>query len=138
MQNDREDQLASVMRPVRRKIIKLHRSGHKLKDLAKENQGEKRSKRFSTIMESKKFEQCKTGIKFVGKKITAAVIKSKGAGLQPPPAFSWEQSVWTFAGCFITLLMVCRLNTYLFDEHGSDSTIVLGYVHALVLPFAFF
>jgi hypothetical protein len=138
MQNDREDQLASVMRRVRDKIIKLHRSGHTLKDLVKENQGRKGSKRFSTIMESKKFEQCKTGIKFASKKITAAVIKSKGAGLQPPPAFSWEQSVWTFAGCFITLLMVCRLNTYIIDVHGSDFTIVLGYVHSLVLPFAFF
>jgi hypothetical protein len=135
MQNERKEHLAMVMRRAARKIIKLHRSGHALEDLAEENQGTETSEGFSPMKESKK--HCKTGIDFVDKRITAVVIKSKGGGLQPPPVFSWEQSAFTFAGCFITLLMVCRLNLYLFEVHGSDFTIVLGYVHVLVSQFDF-
>jgi hypothetical protein len=136
MQNDREAQLAAVMRRVRHKIIALRRFGVKLNNLAQENQ-EKKTEKFTSMRDLKKFEQIKKGIKFVGKKITATVIKSKGAGNQPPPASDWEQSAWTFAGSFITLLMVCRLNVYLFDVHGPDFTIVLGYVRRIWILFCF-
>jgi hypothetical protein len=140
MQNDRT-QFASVMRRVRRKIIMAHRLGinlkdDRLKDDTKENVWLSESSSFRSILESKRFEHCKKGVEFVGKKVTTVVIKSKGAGRQPPPATNWEQSAYTFIGCFITLLMLCRLNVYLFDEHGSDFTIVLGYVHVLMLHFA--
>ncbi len=129
MQNDRA-QFASVMRRVRSKIVNAHRLGINLSDGTIAGKGNVTTRK---RVKSKKFEQCKERINFVRKKVTALVIKSKGAGRQPPPASNWEQSVWTFAGCFITLLMICRLNLYLFDVHGSDFTIVLGYVPVLVL-----
>jgi hypothetical protein len=135
MQNESKEQVANLMRRVRRKMLELHRSGLNFADLVEENQETERSEGFSPITESKK--HCKTGIEFAVKRITAVAIKSKGGGLQPPPAASWEQSAFTFVGSFITILMICRLNVYLFDVHGSDFTIVLGYVHAYVLPFAF-
>jgi hypothetical protein len=127
MQNDRA-QFASVMRRVRKKIINAHRLGINLSDGTMANKGNVTVRKRVKL---KRFEQWKN----VGKKVTALVIKSKGAGRQPPPAFNWEQSIWTFAGCFMTLLMICRLNVHLFDEHGSNFTIVLGYVplHVLVL-----
>jgi hypothetical protein len=134
MQNQRNEELDVVIRRVRTKIIMLIRAGHNFKDVVKEN--DRKVKRFSSFRdfrESKKLDKCKKWVKFAGKKITTAVIKSKGAGNQPPPPSNWEQTSWTFAGCFITLLMVCRLNVYLFDVYGPDFTIVLGYVHAFML-----
>jgi hypothetical protein len=129
MQNDRV-QFASVMRRVRKKIVNAHRLGINLSDGTMADMGNVTIRK---RVKSKTFEQWKNRINFVGKKVTALVIKSKGAGRQPPPATNWEQSVWTFAGCFITLLMICRFNVYIFDVHGSDFTIVLGYVPLDVL-----
>jgi hypothetical protein len=122
MQNDRA-QLKNVMRRVRGKIVNAHRLGVNLSDGSIAGGGNVTVRK---RVKSKRFEESKKRINFVGKKVTALVIKSKGAGRQPPPASNWEQSSWTFVGCFITLLMICRLNTYLFDVHGSDFTIVLG------------
>jgi hypothetical protein len=133
MQNDRA-QFASVMRRVRKKIVNAHRLGVNLSEGSTSNMGNVTIRKRVKV---RTFEQCKQGFNVVGKKVTALVIKSKGAGRQPPPAFNWEQTVWTFAGCFITLAMLCRLNVYLLDVHGSDFTIVLGYVHVSLLPFAF-
>ena len=57
--------------------------------------------------------------------IDGAIKKMKGAGVKPAPPFDYIQSLWTFIGCFITLLFLTNFNRYLLHNHGVDHTFIL-------------
>jgi len=52
--------------------------------------------------------------------------------VQPPPAFSWTPSLWTFVGVLSTLLILTKINTLLVQNFGPEHSIVLGPFGALV------
>jgi CBS-domain-containing membrane protein len=64
-------------------------------------------------------------------RLTMMIRKSRGGGMQPPPAMSWKQSSLTFVGAFLTLLAVCRLNVSVIERFGVEYGIVLGPIGAL-------
>ncbi|EJK46713.1 hypothetical protein THAOC_34608 [Thalassiosira oceanica] len=61
-------------------------------------------------------------------KVTAE--KSRGGNVQPPPPMPWVQSVWVFAGAFLTLMFLSGLSSALTDSIGYG--IVLGPFGALM------
>jgi len=44
--------------------------------------------------------------KFIHSKLLLVVTKWRGANNEPPPPFTNTESIWTFFGCFLTLLML--------------------------------
>ena len=60
-------------------------------------------------------------------KLTAE--KSRGGNVQPPPPMPWVQSIWVFAGAFLTLMFLSGLSSALTDTIGYG--IVLGPFGAL-------
>ena len=57
------------------------------------------------------------------------VEKSRGGNVQPPPLMPWVQSLWVFAGAFLTLTLLSALSSALTDSIGYG--IVLGPFGAL-------
>ena len=62
---------------------------------------------------------------YIRRSIADAIEKMKGAGVKPAPPFDYIQSLWTFMGCFITLLFLTNFNRYLLINHGVDHTFIL-------------
>ena len=62
------------------------------------------------------------------KKLTigSTLVKCKGAGVQAPPAFTWEQSTWVFVGVFSTMLMLTNLNDALATIYGVENAFALA------------
>jgi hypothetical protein len=52
--------------------------------------------------------------------------------VQPPPGFTWIQSLHTFFGVLVTLLILTNINRRLRTNHGDDVAIVLGPFGALM------
>ena len=65
----------------------------------------------------------------VRQKAKLTVEKSRGGNVQPPPPMPWVQSVWVFAGAFLTLVLLSALSSALTDSIGH--AIVLGPFGAL-------
>jgi len=65
-------------------------------------------------------------------KLTTILKKCRGAQVRPPPSFSWRQSVHTFFGVLISLLILTNLNTRLQQSHGMEAALVLGPFGALM------
>ena len=65
-------------------------------------------------------------------KAVSTIRKTVGAGTQPPPVFGWDQTLLTFVGVFISMLMLTRLNVHMIEQRGQDYAIVLGPFGALL------
>mmetsp|Transcript_2105 Transcript_2105/g.4612 ORF Transcript_2105/g.4612 Transcript_2105/m.4612 type:complete len:511 (-) Transcript_2105:97-1629(-) len=67
----------------------------------------------------------------IKKRIIMAARKWKGANNDPPPPFSNVEALWTFAGCFLTILMLLYFSDFI-NEQNSQYSLVLGPFGALV------
>ena len=72
-------------------------------------------------------------------KISCWAKKALGAANKAPPPFTWQQTAWTFVGCFLTLSTLTTLNTALVRKYGGfpdgiSHSIILGCV-TIVLCF---
>lgn len=65
--------------------------------------------------------------------LTRTLQKCKGADAAIPPAFSWEQTGWTFSGALLTLLIITNLNRWVVGKFGGNYAIVLGPFGALMV-----
>lgn len=130
----RKSELTAALKRARIKLLALKHMGFDLATLIEkpkptqpptpqyaEEDGEERKK-------SMFFYYCDYVTQHVKDKTTSLANKCKGGNVPPPPAFTWEQTIWTFCGVFLTLLMIIRTNVYLKGEYGNDYTISLGYV----------
>jgi hypothetical protein len=125
--DERRAELASVFRRVRTKILALKRMGVSLVTLVNDNataqiQQEAHVRKESTVSRS---------VARLKERLTMMIRKTRGGGMQPPPAMSWKQSSLTFVGAFLTLVAVCRLNVSVIERFGVEYGIVLGPVGAL-------
>lgn len=57
--------------------------------------------------------------------------KWKGANNEPPPPFSNCEAIWTFVGCFLTLLMLLYFSDFI-TEQNPQYSLVLGPFGALM------
>ncbi len=65
------------------------------------------------------------------KRLIMAARKWKGANNDPPPPFSNVEALWTFVGCFLTMLMLLYFSDFI-KEQNSQYSLVLGPFGALV------
>ena len=67
----------------------------------------------------------KSLVKYLKKKIIMVGTKWRGANNQPPPTFSNQESLWTFVGTFVTLLMLLAFSEAI-TKRNSDLSLVTG------------
>ena len=53
-------------------------------------------------------------------RLVAMVKKTKGAGVAPSPPFTIRNSLYTFVGVFLTLLILTRMNSFIDDEYDME------------------
>lgn len=56
--------------------------------------------------------------KFIKRKLILISTKWKGANNEPPPPFTTTESLWSFTGCFITLLMLLNFSDAMMKVTG--------------------
>ena len=61
--------------------------------------------------------------KSIKSKIKQMITKWKGAGNQIPPPFSNTESLWTFCGCFLTLLMLLAYSDSISNVNSAYSLV---------------
>jgi len=65
------------------------------------------------------------------KRLIMIGTKCRGANNEPPPPFTSAESVWTFVGCFLTLLMLLSFSDAI-TKRNSELSLVLGPFGALM------
>ncbi len=65
------------------------------------------------------------------KRMIMVARKWKGANNDPPPPFNNKEALWTFVGCFLTILMLLYFSDFV-KEQNPDLSLVLGPFGALV------
>lgn len=58
--------------------------------------------------------------KFIKRKLILISTKWKGANNEPPPPFTTAESLWSFTGCFITLLMLLNFSDAMMKATGYN------------------
>jgi hypothetical protein len=74
---------------------------------------------------------CRLVVDDMASRLITTASKARGAGMKPPPAMSWNESLLTFVGVFWTLLILTKTNEGIERRFGPKYEIVLGYVAAL-------
>lgn len=121
---ERRSELVAVMRRVKNKILAAKRMGLDLGKLIEDNAAAASNERKEELPVN---ESCSLKyVKKVRQRLETMLLKARGGGVQPPPAMAWQQTFLTFIGCFVTLLMLTRLNVHVVEQYGSDYAIVLG------------
>jgi len=123
MEQARYKERAAAWRRVRARILFLIRKGTSLQDYVNaqsENDDD------ATIASSVHVAVWRDWLGVAKSKGLFLLRKFRGGGAQPPPGFSWRQTLLTFFGVLGTLLMVGKLNSRLVEEHGGDYAIVMG------------
>lgn len=131
--NDRRSELHSAIRRARIKLIALKRMGVDLPQLAEDRHRAslRQAKKFSNHDILEELEErtpctpCTQLASSLKRKVIITAKKTLGAGTEPPPPFTLRESLWTFSGVLLTLLMVATLNDYLVANHGPDYGIAL-------------
>lgn len=124
---ERRAELTSVFRRVRTKILALKRMGVSLETLVDEH-SKKQVKQEMRLRKESTIARTAARLK---ERLKMMIRKTRGGGMHPPPAMSWKQSSLTFAGAFLTLIAVCRLNVSVIERFGVEYGIVLGPFGAL-------
>lgn len=70
----------------------------------------------------------------IPKKMTNLYHKCWGGQVPGPPAFSWEQTLWSTMGAFLTIIMLVKLNDHVTAEYGTAHLIFLPYVPRKIMP----
>jgi hypothetical protein len=130
----RREELRDTMRRVRNKLLYILKMGMTLEDLVKYEEDKKIQQDDDddddSISKSEKsmsnYDPLRSLVRHTKNRLVATARKSKGSSVQPPPPFSWRQTMVTFVGCFITMIILTRLNYFLAQTRGPDYTIVLG------------
>jgi hypothetical protein len=65
-------------------------------------------------------------------KIHSLTQKSYGSNVKGPPLASWNESIWTFAGTFLTLALLQQMNTALTESTEGKYKMSLGPFGALM------
>jgi len=65
-------------------------------------------------------------------KINSWAQKSYGGNVKGPPLASWNESIWTFAGTFLTLAILQQMNTALTESTDGKYKMALGPFGALM------
>ena len=61
----------------------------------------------------------------IWKFIKTTITKWRGAGNEPPPPFTNTESIWTFVGCFLTLLMLLTFSDAI-TKRNPEYSLVTG------------
>lgn len=121
--DERQSEVKAVFRRVRAKILVITRQGISLETFIEENAAKEDQVASNRTSAAWQFGEYARELK---ERLITTLRKTRGGGVQPPPTMSWKQTLLTFSGVFITLLMITRLNIYVVSQHGPDYEIVLG------------
>lgn len=125
--DERRHELADVLRRVKTKILALQRMGVNLEQLVRDNAAAAENANPPPAPDRLGSDQrCRAHVRTLGHHLRTTLRKTRGGGAQPPPAMDWRQTLLTFIGCFVTLLMITRLNVYLLQERGPNDAMALG------------
>jgi hypothetical protein len=70
-------------------------------------------------------------------RVLAAVDKSKGSDIRPPPSLPWLNATWTFAGVFVTLMALVALSDLsTFSLHNQPSLVLAPFGALLTLQYS--
>ncbi|KAL7550349.1 hypothetical protein ACHAWF_013597 [Thalassiosira exigua] len=86
----------------------------------------------ATTVQSEAPTQLRGCFEFTKNKVLLWTTKWRGANNQPPPRFTWQESLWTFTGCFLTLLSLLTLSDAISEATNGDLSLVLGPFGALM------
>jgi hypothetical protein len=123
--HERRSELAAVLRRARNRILALTRMGINIEKLVEDNAAAATEANKPYYMASFSSGQCLGDVQH---RMMTVYRKALGGDVQPPPAMGWQQSIFTFFGCFITLLALTRLNVHVNEHLGPDYTFTLPYV----------
>jgi len=121
--SERREEMQDAIYRIKRKVLITARMGVSLEDIVK---AEERKQTSSPEFGKERTSHAGQLFQAVQQRAVSTAKKCKGGGIQPPPGFTWNQTIWTFVGSFATLLMLTRLNVHVTEHYGSDYSIVLG------------
>ena len=85
----------------------------------------------ASISESRRPSKCSKFCNILKNKLILIAKKCRGANNEPPPPFSTTESIWTFSGCFLTLLALLSFSDAI-KEQNPEYYMVMGPFGALM------
>mmetsp|Transcript_37540 Transcript_37540/g.79160 ORF Transcript_37540/g.79160 Transcript_37540/m.79160 type:complete len:512 (-) Transcript_37540:1674-3209(-) len=133
---ERRAERESTRRRVRQKMVAFVRMGGSFLNVSGRNYDESKiSDNATERMESSISGSTRKEASPSGKTLKSRIImmfrKWKGANNEPPPPFTTKESIWTFCGCFLTLLALLNFSDAI-TKRNPDLGLVLGPFGALM------
>jgi hypothetical protein len=129
--DQRRSELADILQRAKSKITALKRVGVDLKEFLEENAAAAaaadaagKEGKLQYLAAASWFGE--NAAKKLKHQLVSTIRKTRGGGVQPPPAMGWQQSLYTFAGAFVTLAVIASINNSVVENHGTEYGMVLA------------